>query len=69
MGAAYAAVSRETILSTSVQVGFDTGLRGSWSLPAQTFEGAVTYRFNEFLAVELVGTSRGEWWLRLVSNL
>jgi hypothetical protein len=57
------------MLWTSVQVGFDTGVRGSWALRAQTFEGAVTYRFNEFLSGELVGTSQGDWWLRLVSNL
>lgn len=69
MGAAYAVVTQETTLWTSVQVGFDTGVRGSWSLRAQTFEGAVTYRFNEFLSGELVATSQGDWWLRLVSNL
>ena len=69
VGVVYAVVAQETILRTSVQVGFDTGVRGSWVLRAQTFEGAVTYRFNEFLSGELVGTSQGDWWLRLVSNL
>lgn len=69
VGAAYEVVAQETTVWAKLQLSLDTGLRGAWSLRAQTFEGAVTYRFNEFLSGELVGTSRGDWWLRLVSNL
>lgn len=69
VGAAYALVAQETTVWAALQVGLDTGLRGTWALSTQTFEGALTYRFNEFLAGELVGTSRGDWWLRLISNL
>lgn len=69
VGAAYAVVAAETRLWTGLRLGLDTGLRAAWTLPAQTFEGALIYRFNDFLSGELVATSRGEWWLRLISNL
>lgn len=69
IGGAYTPASRETTVWASLQVGLDTGLRAAWNLRAQTVEGAVTYRFNEFLSGELVGTSEGDWWLRLISNL
>lgn len=69
VGAAYAVLTAETTAWIAVRAGLDTGVRASWNLSAQSFEGAVTYRFNEFLSGELIGTSRGNWWLRLVSNL
>lgn len=69
IGAAYAVVAQETTVWAALRLGLDTGLRGTWALRAQAFEGALTYRFNEFLSGELVGTSRGDWWLRLISNL
>lgn len=69
VGAAYAVVARETTVWMAVRAGLDTGARASWNLSTQSFEGALTYRFNEFLSGELIGTSRGSWWLRLVSNL
>lgn len=69
IGAAYALVARETTAWIAVRAGLDAGVRTSWNLSTQSFEGAVTYRFNEFLSGELIATSRGNWWLRLVSNL
>ncbi len=47
----------------------DEPSRGGWTFPTQVFEGAATYRINEFLVWELIGTSRGEAWVRLISNL
>ncbi len=69
VGATYAPAMQATTLWTAVQVSPDLGLRGGWTLPTQVFEGAVTYRINEFLAWELIGTTRGDAWVRLVSNL
>jgi len=69
LGATYAPSTQETMLWTTVQVSPDLGLRGEWALPTQIFEGTLTYRINEFLAWELIGTSRGDVWLRLTSNL
>ncbi len=69
VGATYAPSTQETTLWTTIQLGSDVGLRGEWALPTQVFEGAFTYRINEFLAWELIGTSRGDVWVRLVSNL
>src|SRR3989442_1104274 len=69
LGATYAPSTQETKLWTTVQVSPDLGLRGEWALPTQIFEGTLTYRINEFLAWELIGTSRGDVWLRLTSNL
>ncbi len=47
----------------------DLTLRGAYSPQSGEIEGAVTYRMNEFLSWEAVGTSRGYVWLRMVSNL
>ena len=69
LGATYAPSTQETMLWTTLQVSPDLGLRGEWALPTQIFEGTLTYRINEFLAWELIGTSRGDVWLRLTSNL
>jgi len=69
LGASFAVVAQEPTVWTAVRLGLDTGLRGAWNLRTQAFEGALTYRVNEFLSGELIGTSQGEWWLRLTSNL
>ncbi len=69
VGATYALTPRETTLWTTVQFSRDVGVRGGWTFPTQVFEGAAVYRINEFLAWELIGTSRGEAWVRLISNL
>lgn len=54
---------------SAARLGRDVGVRWAWNLTRQTFEGAVTYRVNEVLSGELITTSRGEVWIRLVSNL
>lgn len=54
---------------SSAQLGRDIGARGAWNVTTQTFEGGLTYRVNEVLSGELIATSRGEVWIRLVSNL
>lgn len=69
VGAAYAVIAAEMRVWTAVRLGLDTGVRAAWTLPGDTFEGALVYRFNDVLSGELVGTSRGEWYLRLISNL
>jgi hypothetical protein len=70
VAATYAPTPRETTIWTTVQLSPDVGVRGSWTFPTQVFEGAATYRINEFLAWELIGTSGGGLaWIRLVSNL
>jgi hypothetical protein len=69
VGATYALTPQQTTLWTTVQFSRDVGVRGGWTFPTQVFEGAAVYRINEFLAWELIGTSRGEAWIRLVSNL
>jgi len=47
----------------------DVSLRAAYEIQQRRFEGSVRYRFHEFLSGELVGTSGGEFWLRLISNL
>lgn len=47
----------------------DLTLQGTYSLQSGEVEGTITYRMNEFLSWEAVGTSRGYVWLRMVSNL
>lgn len=69
LGVTYAPSTQETMLWATMQVSPDLGVRGDWVVPTQLFEGTLTYRLNEFLAWELVGTSRGDVWLRLTSNL
>jgi len=68
IGFNYTVVARTTTIFSRVQVGRDVGLRGAWNLTDQSFEGGLSYRINDFLASELVSTSRGEVWLRLISN-
>jgi hypothetical protein len=47
----------------------DLTVRGAYRPEGDTAEATVTYRLNEFLSWEAVGTSQGQVWLRLVSNL
>jgi hypothetical protein len=47
----------------------DLSVRGSYTTGTETFEGALSYRFNEFLSFEAVGTSRSVVWVRVISNL
>ena len=68
-GVTYAPSTLETTLWTTVQLSPDLGIRGEWAMPTQVLEGTLTYRINEFLAWELIGTSHGDVWLRLTSNL
>lgn len=65
----YAPTPRETTFWTTVQFSRDVGVRGNWTFPTQVFEGAATFRINEFLAWEFIGNSTGQAWVRLVSNL
>ncbi len=63
-------------LNTAATTGFavyrlspDLSLRAAYEVPLQRLEGSLRYRFNEFLSGEVVGTSDGEYWIRLISNL
>ncbi len=69
LGVSYTIGAGTVTALTRIQLGRDVGFRGDWNLTNQSFEGGLTYRFNEFLAGELVGTSQGDFWLRLISNL
>ncbi len=69
IGLQYALVARTVTALTRTQVARDVGVRAMWNLSDRTSEGGLSYRFNEFLSGELIGTSRGEFWLRLISNL
>jgi hypothetical protein len=51
------------------QLSPDLSLRVAYEIHRRTLEGSLRYRFHEFLSGELVGTSGGEYWLRLSSNL
>jgi hypothetical protein len=69
VGVSYTVGARSAAAWTVVRFGRDVSARGKWNLTQQAFEGALTYRVNEFLAGEVVATSLGEVWLRLISNL
>ncbi len=47
----------------------DLSLRAAYEIHQRRFEGSVRHRFSAFLSGELVGTSGGEYWIRLISNL
>jgi hypothetical protein len=47
----------------------DLDLRTAYEIHTRVLETSLRYRLNDFLAGELVGTSRGEYWARLISNL
>lgn len=69
IGVSYTVGARSASAWTIVRFGRDVSARGKWNLTQQAFEGALTYRVNEFLAGEVVATSLGQVWLRLISNL
>lgn len=69
VGVSYALNNNATAVWTTVGLGGDLGLRAMWDVRRRAAEGALIYRFNEFLSGELIGTSRGNFWLRLTSNL
>lgn len=47
----------------------DLRIRGAYFTQSGVVEGTLTYQLNEFLSWEGVGTSRGVFWLRVVTNL
>jgi hypothetical protein len=53
----------------TLRVSPDIQLRGSYMTRDNILETSITYRLNEFISLEGVGTSRGIYWLRIVSNL
>jgi len=69
LGASYTINTAETTGFVIYRLTPDLSVRMAYALPAREFEGSVRYRFNEFLSGELVGTSEGDYWLRLISNL
>jgi hypothetical protein len=69
VGVSYALSNNAVSAWTTTRLGSDLSLRAAWDFRRQTAEGALIYRFSEFLSGELVGTSRGHFWLRLTSNL
>ncbi len=68
VGLSYTVPTGAVTLWTSVGVGPDITLRGAWKTTGGSFEAAVRYRLNAFLAWEVVGVP-GQVWVRLVSNL
>ena len=69
IGVSYTVGAQAVAAWSIIRFGRDVSARGKWNLTQQAFEGALTYRVNEFLAGEVVATSLGEVWLRLISNL
>jgi hypothetical protein len=68
VGVSYTVPTSAVTVWTSIGLTPDVTVRGSWNTTAQSFEAAVRYRLNAFLAWELVGVP-GQVWVRLVSNL
>lgn len=68
VGASYTAPTSDVSLWSTIGFSPDLMVRGRWIVTAQSFEAAVRYRLNAFLAWEVVGVP-GQVWLRLVSNL
>jgi hypothetical protein len=68
VGLSYTVPTSAVSIWTSVGLTPDLTLRGTWDTTAQTFEAAVRYRLNAFIAWEVVGVP-GQIWVRLVSNL
>jgi hypothetical protein len=69
VGLSYAPSSSAMSAWTVTQLNSDVSLRAAWDFRRRTAEGGLIYRINEFLSGEIVGTSRGHFWLRLTSNL
>lgn len=59
----------ETSPWVSYRLNPDITVRATYAIKQQSVEGSVRYRFTEFLSGELVGTSEGEYWIRVISNL
>jgi hypothetical protein len=68
VGLSYTVPTNAISIWTSVGLTPDLTMRGTWDTTAQTFEAAVRYRLNAFIAWEVVGVP-GQVWVRLVSNL
>ncbi len=69
VGLAYAPADRSVLAWATARLSGDVGIRAAWDFSRRTGEGALIYRFSEFLSGELIGTTKGRFWLRLVSNL
>lgn len=68
VGLSYTVPTSEVTVWTSIGFSPDWTVRGSWNMTDRSFEAAVRYRLNAFLAWEVVGVP-GQVWVRLVSNL
>jgi hypothetical protein len=68
VGVSYTVPTSEVTVWTTIGLTPDWTVRGSWNTTDRSFEAAVRYRLNAFLAWELVGEP-GQVWVRLVSNL
>ena len=68
VGLSYTVPTSSVSRWTSIGLTPDRTIRGTWDTTAQTFEAAVRYRLNAFIAWEVVGVP-GQVWVRLVSNL
>lgn len=69
VGVDYTLTNRAVSPYVTMQLNRDVSVRARWDMGSRAVEGALIYRFNEFLSGELVGTSRRHFWLRLTSNL
>ena len=68
VGISYTVPTSAVTVWTTIGISPDWTVRGSWNTTDRSFEAAVRYRLNAFLAWELVGVP-GQVWVRLVSNL
>ena len=68
LGVSYTVTTGAVSLWTSIGVSPDVSVRGTWNTSAHSYEAAVRYRLNDFLAWEVVGVP-GQVWVRLVSSL
>lgn len=69
VGVNYALTNRAISPWVTMQMSRDLGVRAAYDVRRRAVEGALIYRFNEFLSGELIATSRSHFWLRLTSNL
>ncbi|MGH2348942.1 MAG: hypothetical protein ACRDFT_05690 [bacterium] len=69
VGLTYAPSGSAVSAWTTMRLSRDLSLRAAWDFRRRAAEGGLIYRVNEFLSGEIVGTSRGHFWLRLTSNL
>ncbi len=59
----------ETNPWVSYRLSPDITMRAAYAVKQRSIEGSVRYRFTEVLSGELVGTSEGGYWIRVISNL